>query len=98
MGQGTKLEGNIVNPIEAGTPGTMIGVKVTNPMLAKIDGVFRLSTGSAAIDAAVGSYAYVVDDMDGHPRDKVDVGADELATGMITRRALVEADVGPNAP
>jgi poly(beta-D-mannuronate) lyase len=76
----------------------MTGVKVMNPMLAKIDGVFRISMGSPAIDAAVGSYDYVMDDMDGHPRDKVDVGADELASGMITRRALVEADVGPNAP
>ena len=67
-------------------------------MLAKVDGVFRLSMGSPAIDAALGSYAYVMDDMDGHARIKADVGADELATGMITRRALVDADVGPNAP
>ena len=98
MGQGTKLEGNIINPVEAGMPGTMTGVTMVNPMLAKVDGVFRLSMGSPAIDAAVGNYDYVTDDMDGHPRNKVDVGADEVASGMITRRPLVDADVGPNAP
>jgi poly(beta-D-mannuronate) lyase len=54
--------------------------------------------GSPAIDSAVGTYEYVTDDMDGHMRAKADVGADELGPGMITRRPLVEADVGPNAP
>ena len=99
VGQGTKIEGNIVFPMGAmATAGVMEGSKMMDPMLIKVDGVFRLSTGSPAIDAALGSYAYVMDDMDGHPRMKPDVGADELATGMITRRALTEADVGPNAP
>jgi poly(beta-D-mannuronate) lyase len=78
--------------------GVMTGVMMVNPMLTKIDGAFRLSMGSPAIDAALGSYPYVMDDMDGQPRMKADVGADEMAPGMITRRALTEADVGPAAP
>jgi hypothetical protein len=98
VGQNTKIEGNIVNPVEGAMPGVMMGSQVVNPMLVKLDGAFRLSAGSPAIDAAVGSYTYVMDDMDGHPRAKSDVGADELATGVIIRRALTEADVGPNAP
>jgi hypothetical protein len=98
VGMGTKVENNIVFPMGGGTVGVMNGVKMIDPMLVKMDGVFRLMPGSPAIDAALGNYDYVKDDMDGHPRDKADIGADELAPGVITRRALTEADVGPNAP
>jgi poly(beta-D-mannuronate) lyase len=99
VGDKTKIEGNIVNPVEGGTVGVTMGAKMVNPMLVKMDGVFRLGMGSPAIDAAVGSYGYVMDDMDGQPRNAADVGADELvAGGNITRRPLGEADVGPNSP
>ncbi len=99
LGQGTRIEGNIVNPIGAmTTPGVMQGVRVVDPMLMKVDGVFRLSIGSPAVDAAIGQFDYVVDDMDGHARAKADVGADELAPGVVTRRPLTQADVGPDAP
>jgi hypothetical protein len=64
----------------------------------------------AAIAAAVpgdclvladGTYtfpAYVTDDMDGQPRAKNDVGADEMIPGLVMRRPLTEADVGPASP
>jgi poly(beta-D-mannuronate) lyase len=48
-------------------------------MLAKIDDAFRLSMGSPAIDAALGSYPDVMDNIDDQPRTKPDVGADEMA-------------------
>jgi hypothetical protein len=96
VGQNTKVEGNIFN---GGMGGLTEGVKMMDPMLMKVDGVFRLSSGSPAIDASVGNYAYVVDDMDGQMRTKPDLGADELVMGgVITRRPLTEADVGVNAP
>jgi poly(beta-D-mannuronate) lyase len=99
VGQGTKIEGNIVFPMGAGaTVGVMEGSQMIDPKLMQMDGVFRISAGSPAIDAALGAYTYVMDDMDGHPRAKADIGADEMAPGMVTRRPLVEADVGPNAP
>jgi hypothetical protein len=99
VGMGTKIENNIVFPMGGGaTIGVMTGVQMIDPMLMKMDGVFRLTAGSPAIDAAMGNYAYVMDDMDGHARNKPDIGADELAPGIITRRPLTEADVGPNAP
>ena len=97
LGTGTKLEGNIVHAM-GGMQTLTSGVRLVDPMLAKMDGVFRPLAGSPLIDAAVGGYAYVMDDMDGHPRAKPDVGADEVAPGVITRRALTEADVGVNAP
>jgi poly(beta-D-mannuronate) lyase len=40
----------------------------------------------------------VTDDMDGQPRIKADVGADELAPGPTIRQPLTATDVGPDAP
>jgi hypothetical protein len=85
-------EGNITSA------GAAPGTKIADPKLVMKDGVFRLAEGSPAIDAAVGSYPYVTDDLDGQPRSKNDVGADELATGAVLRHPLTEADVGPDSP
>jgi poly(beta-D-mannuronate) lyase len=60
-------------------------------------GFYRLAPGSPAIDSAAGTYG-VTDDIEGQPRAKADVGADELASGPAIRRPLTPADVGPNAP
>jgi poly(beta-D-mannuronate) lyase len=96
VGQNTKVEGNVFS---GGMGGLTAGVQMMDPMLVKVDGIFRLGPGSPAIDAAVGTYDYVTDDMDGQPRTKTDLGADELVMGgVITRRALTEADVGLDAP
>jgi poly(beta-D-mannuronate) lyase len=63
------------------------------------DGVYRLSTGSAALNAATQNHtAQVTDDLDGQPRTTpYDVGADEFSTQTPLRRPLNPADVGPGA-
>ncbi|MFB6723217.1 polysaccharide lyase 6 family protein [Kribbella sp. NPDC056345] len=63
------------------------------------DGVYRLGTGSAAINATTANHSTrVTTDLDGHPRTApYDVGADEYSTATPTRRPLTAADVGPNA-
>lgn len=68
-----------------------------NPLLSlPADGLYRPATNSPAIDAALGSYTNVVDDMDGQPRvDPKDVGADELSAAPITRGPVKLSDVGP---
>ena len=68
-----------------------------DPKLVKdSSGVFHLSAGSPAIDAAAGDFAFVAFDQDGQPRDgKRDVGADEFSTAPVTAQPLTPADVGP---
>jgi hypothetical protein len=58
------------------------------------------SATSPAVDKAVGSFPFVTDDMQGQPRDKPDIGADELSSApeLPLRRPLTPADVGPDAP
>jgi poly(beta-D-mannuronate) lyase len=72
---------------------------LTNGGLTMVDGMWRLPSGSPAIDAATTAFDYVTEDVDGDKRmGKADVGADEYAATMPMRRPLTEADVGPNAP
>ena len=52
-----------------------------------------------AVGAAVGSYPFVMDDINGIPRGaKLDVGPQQYSTAMSLRRPLTIADVGPMAP
>ena len=76
------------------------GITITNPALSlAADGLHRPATNSPAIDAALGSYTNVVDDMDGQPRvDPKDIGADELSADPITRGPVKLSDVGPVEP
>ncbi len=91
-------EGNI---LFNATPGIIpsSGFTMVNPQLsADASGVFHISSTSPAINASVGSFPYVIDDMDGQLRSSTpDVGADEFSTAPVTRHALTPADVGPNA-
>jgi len=66
---------------------------------AGTDGVYRLGSGSAAINAtSMNHSSRVTDDLDGHARTApYDVGADEYSTAQPVRRPLTSADVGPNA-
>jgi poly(beta-D-mannuronate) lyase len=66
---------------------------------AGTDGVYRLGSGSAAINATSMNHASrVTDDVDGHTRTApYDVGADEYSTATPVRRPLTAADVGPAA-
>jgi poly(beta-D-mannuronate) lyase len=93
-------EGNIAHP----TGGTSVGmtvpasaVRVVDPKLQQQGGVWRLSATSPAIDAAVGSWAFVTTDIDGEPRSAPDVGCDERSSAP-GHGPLVPADVGPDAP
>lgn len=76
------------------------GYTFVNPRLARdSSGLLRLTPASPAINASVGFYSYVLDDMDGQPRDELpDVGADEFSDAPITSGPLAPADVGPFAP
>ncbi|HEY0714607.1 MAG TPA: polysaccharide lyase 6 family protein, partial [Polyangia bacterium] len=72
---------------------------LTSGGLMMVDGMWRLPSGSPAIDAAATAFDFVTEDVDGDKRTgKADVGADEFAAGPPMRRPLTEADVGPNAP
>ncbi|MEV6288565.1 polysaccharide lyase 6 family protein [Kribbella sp. NPDC051770] len=66
-------------------------------LTAGSDGIHRLGSGSAAINAASES-SRVTDDVDGQTRTApFDVGADEYSTAQPVRRPLTAADVGPGA-
>jgi hypothetical protein len=97
-GSVVKYEGNV---IWGGNGGSMpsSGYRSIDPKLVKdANGLFRLTAGSPAIDASVGTYSYVTRDFDPQARSgKPDVGADEYSTSAI-RKALTKADVGPSAP
>jgi hypothetical protein len=62
--------------------------------------ILAITPTSAAIDKAVGTYPFLTDDLQGQPRDKPDIGADESSTApeLPLRRPLTPADVGPDAP
>ena len=99
-GTGTTLSyaGNILFGASAGSMPSG-GYRTVDPRLVRGTGnLFRLGSGSPAVDTATGSFPQVTVDMDGTARSGVkDVGADELTTDP-TRRPLTRADVGPSAP
>ncbi len=70
------------------------GFSSVDPKLVRTDGLFRPASGSPAINAAVGDY--VKDDVDGQPRSKSDIGADEFSNNPVRRRPLTPRDVGPS--
>ncbi|MBE1446858.1 chondroitinase-B domain-containing protein [Paenibacillus sp. OAS669] len=73
-------------------------IKNIDPLFAVSGGLQKLTSASPAINAAVGSYPYVTDDMDGQTRSVNDIGADEYSTSSVVRKPLTTADVGPAAP
>jgi hypothetical protein len=82
-GQGTKAMNNVTNG-----GGMMM-----------LDGMWRLVAGSPAIDASLPGFDYVTEDVDGQKRvGKPDLGADELSTDPVLRKALTPADVGVDLP
>lgn len=95
----TVFEGNIGYGAALGNvTRTSAEIRNVDPQLAASGGLQRLTSTSPAINAAVGSYTYVSDDMDGQSRSINDVGADEYSTSAIVRKPLTTADVGPAAP
>ena len=75
------------------------GYTSVNPKLAAdTNGIYRLQSGSPAINAGTGSYPQVTVDMDDQPRDSSpDIGADEYSSASITAKYLTSTDVGPGA-
>jgi len=106
-GDPVSLSGTYANPVWSGNilwnvdGGDMPsgGYTTVNPQLSKDgNGVYHISSGSPAIDASTGSYAYVTLDIDGPPRtSNRDVGADEFSSAPITNRPLTKTDVGHDA-
>lgn len=97
QGDGWIWEGNIVNTnslgdVDSDDPGIF---ELTPQLTLDANGVFRLSSSSPAINAAVGDQG-ILDDFDGQPRvGLLDVGADEFSTATILRVPLQPEDVGP---
>ena len=74
------------------------GYSSVDPLLAPdADSVDHIQSGSPAINAGVGSYSFVTDDLDGQSRGTPDVGADEFSSGAVTKHVMAVSDVGPNA-
>lgn len=93
--------GNIVDPAGSAVVGIAAQpseARKADPKLVTVGEIRRLAATSPAIDAAIGSFAFVTEDIDGDPRTKPDVGADEYSAAPPVRRPLVRADVGPNSP
>jgi Ca2+-binding RTX toxin-like protein len=71
------------------------GIIQTDPKLLQSDDIYRLDSGSPAVNAGI-TVNGVIEDMDGQPRDgQVDIGADELSATAIANKPLTSADVGP---
>jgi hypothetical protein len=94
-GSTVKYEGNITFGGTAGIPSRSVDPKLVKDAA----GLYRLSSGSPAIDAGVGSYPSAAKDFDLQARTGAfDVGADEYFASGATRAPLTKADVGPAAP
>src|SRR5439155_445600 len=80
------------NIVWAGTAGDMpaSGYRAVDPRLVRdADGLYRITAGSPAVDAATGSYPQAALDLDLQPRTGAkDVGADEYVAGGTNRRPL----------
>ena len=96
---GFTWQGNILWGAAADGNAPSGGFRRVDPLLRpESDGVYRLSAGSPAINAATLTSPAVAQDIDGHPRGSSrDIGADEYTTLAPVRRPLTAADVGPDA-
>jgi len=100
VSQGTNLtwSGNIISGVSRGSIPSSGATSVNPKLTTDAGGVYRLSSGSPAIDASVGTYPQITLDLDLQARSgKFDVGADEFKSGGTVRLPLTTADVGPNA-
>jgi poly(beta-D-mannuronate) lyase len=97
----TVFEGNIGNGSTVSNNGSRTTAQIwsTNPLLTTVNGLQKLSSTSPAINAAVGTYAYVTEDMDGETRSSNDIGADERSTSTsFGKHPMAVTEVGPTAP
>jgi hypothetical protein len=90
--------GNIVNGMSGLNKGPD-AVRMADPKLVKMGDVFKITAGSPVLDAGDATmFPYLLDDIDGKPRGKPDVGADEWSEVAPKFGLLKESDVGPMAP
>ncbi|MBD3384171.1 T9SS type A sorting domain-containing protein [candidate division KSB1 bacterium] len=84
------------NLFSGSNPGDMpdSGYAAGNPDFVLTNGWYQIGESSAAIDAAVGTYPLILEDIDGNTRGSLkDIGADEYGSGP--RQPLQMTDVGP---
>ena len=72
--------------------------RLVDPLLEQLDGTWKLSSESPAVDAAPELAGLLAYDIEGQARVVPDVGADELSSDAPSRRPLGHADVGPLSP
>lgn len=75
------------------------GITVVNPeLMLSSDSLWRPGSTSPAVNAASGSYPFVLNDIDGQLRtEPFDVGADEWSTSPAVQRPIRKSEVGPFA-
>jgi poly(beta-D-mannuronate) lyase len=91
-------EGNIMQGSSLGIPQPE-GITIIDPQLVLAEeGLCRPVEFSPAIGTATGDYDFVIDDMDGQPRNdgEKDIGCDEFSDVPIVNRPLTRNDVGPD--
>ena len=93
-----RYQGNLVFGGPVGVTAPPESFRVADPQLEPGAGAQAPTAGSPAIDGATEIFPFVMEDIEGQPRDKPDLGADELSGAPRTRRPLTHADVGPDAP
>lgn len=79
-------------------PRSAAEIALVDPLLKTVDGLQKLTQASPAINAAVGGYPFVTEDMDGQVRTNRDIGADEYTTAALLLKPLTRTAVGPDAP
>ena len=90
--QGGAVEGS-------GENARLAGNLVEASALAQEGPIWRPGPTSPALDRSGPGFDYVRLDIDGQPRARPDVGADERSPDPASRRGpLTPADVGPDAP
>jgi len=95
-GTDLKAFGNVVN---GGAAGIDMGVQSMDPQLMKMGDIFRIAAGSPVIDKGdAAMFPFLTEDIDGRPRSKPDIGAQELSSAPAKYGLLTEKDVGPDAP
>ena len=93
-GENQFWEGNLLNGTNIGDVPDL-GFLVSDPKLEFSNGWYQISGSSPAVNAGVGNYSMIIDDIDGIIRDESkDIGADELGSG--SRQPLTSNDVGPD--
>jgi len=97
-GSSLHYQGNMLYGVSAGALPSSGYITANPKLILDSAGLYRLSSGSPAINAATGSFPAAALDMDGQTRSGTkDIGADEFGASGPTREPLSPSDVGPAA-